>query len=287
MAPSHGGSITAVPQAASDEPLRLMNGSSPFSDFDAAGGELKAALAFLTRVPAGWLGIDAAMRPDFRRGARMFPIAGVLIGIAGGVVLLVASAFGVPAVVAAALAVAATMMLTGGLHEDGLADVADSFGGASRERRLEIMRDSRIGTYGAAALVLSLVIRVACLATIAAAGPLHAALALALAEGISRAAVVRMWHELPPARDSGLAHETGPPDTNAMVTALAAATVLALAAVFVVGVRPAVLAAVFAALATYMFSRLTAQTIGGRTGDTLGACQQVALMAWLIGAATL
>ena len=98
---------------------------------------------------------------------------------------------------------------------------------------------------------------------------------------------MRLWHELPPAGDSGLAHDTGPPDHNAMVLALATAAVLAVVAIPVVGLRPAVLAAVLAALATYIFTRLTARAVGGRTGDTLGACQQVALAAWLIGAATL
>ena len=215
------------------------------------------------------------------------PSPASLIGIAGGLVLLVAAAFGVPPLAAAALAVAATMALTGALHEDGLADTADSLGGASAERRLEIMQDSRIGSYGAAALVLTLIIRVACLAAIVAHGAVHAAIALALAEGISRGALVRLWFELPSAKTSGLAHDTGPPDQNAMVLALATAGVLALIAIPVVGFRAAVLAAVLAALATYIFTRLTAEAIGGRTGDTLGACQQVALVAWLIGAATL
>ena len=264
-----------------------MSGGNTFRDMDTSFGDLKSALAFLTRVPAGWLGVDPAMRPDFTRAAGLFPVAGVLVGIAGGLVLVVAHAIGVPALAAAALAVATTMALTGALHEDGLADVADGLGGSSIERRLEIMHDSRIGTYGAAALILSLVIRVACLAAIIDAGAIHAAVALALAEGISRAALVRLWHELPPAQDVGLARETGPPDHGAMVLALAMAAVLGLAAIAVVGLKAAVLAAIFAALATYLFTRLTAQAIGGRTGDALGACQQVALIAWLVGAATL
>ncbi len=264
-----------------------MSETNPFPDPDRFVGDLKSSLAFLTRVPAGWLGVDPDIRPHFRRAAGLFPVVGLLVGIAGGIVLVVAGAIGVPPLVAAALAVATTMGLTGALHEDGLADVADSLGGATAERRLEIMHDSRIGSFGAAALVLSLVIRIACLAAIIGAGVVHAAIALALAEGISRAALVRLWHELPPAEDGGLAHDTGPPDNNAMVLALATAAVLAVVAIPVVGLRPAVLAAVLAALATYIFTRLTAQAVGGRTGDTLGACQQVALVAWLIGAATL
>ncbi len=264
-----------------------MSDSNPFRNMDTSFDDLKSSLAFLTRIPAGWLGIDPQVRPDFRRAAGLFPVAGVLVGIAGGLVLLIAGAIGVPPLVAATLAVATTMGLTGALHEDGLADVADSLGGASAERRLEIMHDSRIGTYGAAALVLSLVVRIACLAAIIGTGALQAAIALALAEGISRAALVRLWHELPPVGDSGLARDTGPPDQNAMVLALATAALLAVIAIPVIGFRPAVLAAVLAALATYIFTRLTAEAFGGRTGDILGACQQVALAAWLIGAATL
>ena len=265
-----------------------MNGNSPFPDPETFVADLKTALAFLTRVPVDWLGTDGAVRPDFRRAAGLFPLAGCLVGIVGGIVLVLAHSLGVPPWVCAALAVVATMMLTGGLHEDGLADVADSFGGNASERRLEIMHDSRIGTYGAAALVLSLFMRIACLAAvIAAAGSIHAAIGLVLAEGISRAALVRMWHELPAARPNGLAYDTGPPDHTAMVLALATAAVLAVLGIPVVGLRAAVLAAVLAAFATYIFTRVTAQAIGGRTGDTLGACQQVALVAWLIGAATL
>ncbi len=264
-----------------------MSDRSPFPDPGTIIGDMKSSLAFLTRLPADWLGIDPGVRPDFSRASGLFPVAGVLIGIAGGLVLVIAGAIGVPPLVAATLAVAATVAVTGALHEDGLADVADSFGGSSPERRLEIMHDSHIGTYGAVALVLSLVIRVACLAAIMAHGAVQAAIALALAEGISRAALVRLWNTLPPAGTSGLAHDTGPPDQNAMVMALAIAAVLALAAIPVVGLRPAVLAAVLAALATYIFTQLTGATIGGRSGDTLGACQQVALLAWLIGAATL
>ena len=117
--------------------------------------------------------------------------------------------------------------LTGGLHEDGLADTADGFGGgATAERKLEIMDDSRIGTFGAAALVFSILFRVAALSSIAAFGPWRAALALVAAEAVSRAALVRLWHELPAARLGGLAHETGPPDQQAMLVALVLAAVI-------------------------------------------------------------
>jgi adenosylcobinamide-GDP ribazoletransferase len=250
-------------------------------------GDLRASLAFLTRLPAGWLGVPGDERPDFRRAAALFPVAGCLVGVAGGAVLVVVSGFGVPPLAAAALTVIATMMLTGGLHEDGLADMADCLGGATPERRLAILDDSRIGTYGAAALVLTLLLRVSCLAAITGHGAWRAAAMLVLAEGVSRAAMVHMWYALPPARASGTAHDTGPPTVAAMTAALVIAGVLALLAIPVAGFGAALLAAVFAALTAYMVERLSVRAIGGRVGDTLGACQQLVLAAYLIGAATL
>ncbi len=254
--------------------------------FEAVVDDLKAAIVFLTRLPPRSVGVDEYNRPDFRRGARVFPLAGALIGVAGGVVLLVAAILGMPPLVSAGLAVTATMILTGGLHEDGLADTADSFGGATTERRLEIMDDSRVGTYGAAALIVSILLRVAAVAAIAARGPVAAALALIAAEAVSRGALVWLWHDLPAARMSGLAHETGPPDQNAMLIALIASGII----VFVtelptIGLRATLLGCLLAAIAAYAFARLTAQAIGGRTGDSLGACQQIALIAFLVGAA--
>ena len=116
------------------------------SEIGIAVNELKTASIFLTRLPARLIAVDTSRAPDFRHGARVFPIVGALIGLAGGVILVIAMALGIPALVAAALAIATTVLITGGLHEDGLADMADSFGGATTERKLEIMDDSRVGT---------------------------------------------------------------------------------------------------------------------------------------------
>ena len=214
-------------------------------------------------------------------------MVGAAVGLVGGVVLVVAVALGEPILVAAALAVGATTLLTGGLHEDGLADTADGFGGgATAERKLEIMDDSRIGTFGAAALVFSILLRVAALSGIAAFGPWRAALALVAAEAVSRAALVRLWHELPAARLGGLAHETGPPDQQAMLVALVlAAVIVALTVIPTAGFVAAVVAVLLAIAASFAFTRLTAHEIGGRTGDTLGACQQIAAVAFLVGVA--
>jgi adenosylcobinamide-GDP ribazoletransferase len=260
-------------------------GASPRGEIAVAIDEIKAAATFLTRLPGRFAGFDTAHAPDFTHGARIFPVVGALIGLVGGVVLVVAMWIGVPPVVAAALAVAVTVVFTGGLHEDGLADMADSLGGATTERRLEIMDDSRVGTYGAIAVVFSILIRVAAVSAIAATGAFRAAFALVAAEAVSRAALVRLWHDLPAARAGGLSSDTGPPDQNAMLVALAIAAVIAIVAgVPAIGLWPTILAAALAALAAFVMIRLTARTIGGRTGDTLGACQQVTLAAFLIGA---
>lgn len=255
------------------------------SEIGIAVEELKQAAIFLTRLPARLAGLDTSQAPDFRHGARVFPVIGALVGLAGGIVLVVTAWIGIPGFVAAALAVATTMFITGGLHEDGLADTADSFGGATTDKKLAIMDDSRVGTYGALALILSVLLRIGCLAAIAAGGPLRAALVLIAAEAVSRAALVRLWHDLPAARASGLAHDTGPPDQNAMLIALAIAAVIAIVlGIPAVGFWPVILAGALAALASYAAIRVTASALGGRTGDTLGACQQLAVTAFLIGA---
>ncbi|HET7714978.1 MAG TPA: adenosylcobinamide-GDP ribazoletransferase, partial [Bauldia sp.] len=222
-----------------------------------------------------------------RRAARVFPAVGALVGAIGGATLLIAEWLSLPPLISASLAVLATMIITGALHEDGLADTVDGFGGGTTAaRKLEIMDDSRIGTYGVAALVFSILLRVAALASLIRLGPFPAALALVAAETVSRAAMVRLWQELPAARLGGLAHETGPPDQQAMVIALVLALVVAVVLVWpAVGFWSTVLGILLAVAATYMFTRLSYREIGGRTGDTLGACQQVSVVAFLVGVA--
>lgn len=258
---------------------------------DAAKGEIAVAIAelrmagaFLTRLPAELLGADTASAPRFTQAARVFPVVGAIVGLLGGIVLAIAMWLGMPAFVAASLGVATTVLITGGLHEDGLADMADSFGGTSTEKRLAIMDDSRVGTFGALALLFSVLLRVGALTAIARLGAWHAVFALIAAEAVSRAALVRLWHDLPAAR-TGLSSDTGPPDQNAMLVALAIAAVIAvILGLPSLGLWATILAGALAAIATYAMIRLSAQAIGGRTGDTLGACQQMALAGFLIGA---
>src|ERR671937_717221 len=123
--------------------------------------DIAAALLFSTRLP---LPRAAAITgADIARASWALPVAGAVVGLMAAVVYWLARGTGLPPFVAAALTVAATLVAAGCLHEDGLADVADSFGGGTRGRKLEIMRDSRIGTYGVCALFVSLLLRASAL----------------------------------------------------------------------------------------------------------------------------
>jgi adenosylcobinamide-GDP ribazoletransferase len=259
-----------------DEQVRTM--------FRTSASELAASTAFLTRLPAAWLGVDPNRRPDFRVAARTFPLVGVLVGLVGAIVALIASFLNLPPMVAAIVSLAATITLTGALHEDGLADTADGFGGgATATRKLEIMRDSRIGTFGGIALMLSLLLRASLIATLLPYGAMPVAMALIAAEVVSRAAMVQLWTALPPARFEGLASETGRPSSETRWTAIAIAVAAALiAGTLGTGLFDAVVALIVAGLASYAFQFACASQIAGQTGDTLGAAQQIALVTFLM-----
>ncbi|MEK9662411.1 MAG: adenosylcobinamide-GDP ribazoletransferase, partial [Alphaproteobacteria bacterium] len=151
---------------------------------------LIVAAGFLTRLPLPALPADPPLPPDaLARAMSCFPLVGAAIGTAGGLVLLLAGWLGIPVSVAVLMAHAAIVWLTGALHEDGLADVADGFGGgADRDAKLAIMRDSRIGSYGVLALVAGFALKAAALIAIAqAAGAWVAIAALVAAAAWSRA----------------------------------------------------------------------------------------------------
>jgi adenosylcobinamide-GDP ribazoletransferase len=241
---------------------------------------------FFSRLPVPRLGQadDPAAMPDFATAPRMLPIAGLVIAAPAALVLALAGAAGLPALAAAGIALAVLVLTTGGLHEDGLADVADGFGGgATRERKLEVMKDSRVGSYGATALALSLLIRAALLAGILdAAGPIGAALALAAVGAVARAAALVPLALLPPARPGGASAAAGRPSgaTLAIALVLSAAIAIGLAGAPFGLARPGagVVLAVAAALAMTAIAR---RQIGGQTGDVAGAAEQLAEIAFL------
>src|SRR6516164_7978523 len=190
------------------------------------GTDLAICVAFCTRLPlASSVPIEGR---DVARASWALPVAGALIGAIAAVVYWLAHRIGLPPSPAAALALAAGVAITGALHEDGLADTADGFGGGwDRERKLEIMRDSRLGTYGACALVMSLLLRWAALADLA--SPTLAAPALIAAHVAARAALPAFMHVVPPARTNGLSAGVGQPALwPAAVAALIGVVALAL-----------------------------------------------------------
>ena len=238
--------------------------------------ELAAAARFLTRL--GFLGQAEAAPIELSRTVWAFPIVGAAVGALGGAVLYLASGLGVPAFVAAVLGVGATVALTGALHEDGLADVADGFGGgADRARKLEIMRDSRIGAYGVLALALVMVAKIGALGAFR--NPGDAWLALIAASAMSRAAMPILMVALPPARAEGLGAMAGRPERTRLLAALGIALALALV---LLDFDAALAAAAGVGVVAYLMTGLARRQIQGHTGDVLGATQQIADLTVLV-----
>jgi adenosylcobinamide-GDP ribazoletransferase len=230
-------------------------------------GDLAIALVFFTRLPLPPFEIRNRTLGDAIWAA---PIVGLVVAIAGGLVYTIAHALGINEGIAAALALATTMLFTGCLHEDGLADTADAFGGGkTMARKLEIMRDSRIGTYGAAILIMSVLLRWTALAALP--GGAAVVCSLIAAHVASRGVFGVMIQRTPLARDTGLATAVGQiSDPTAL-----AGMILAGIALLLLGIGPAILAAMFIAALLYGFRNLCIRQIGGMTGDTLGTAQQI------------
>jgi adenosylcobinamide-GDP ribazoletransferase len=232
-------------------------------------------MAFLTRVPA------SAPSEAIATSLAWFPVVGALIGLAGAMTYAVARLV-VPPLLAAALATAALVVLTGALHEDGLADSADAWGGAStREDALRILDDPAHGTYGVVALVLCLLLRVSALAAMT---PPAALMILPAAHALSRAAMVGVLAATLPARSTGLgARYATFASRRAIAAALAGALIIGLG---LVG-PPALAFAAVVGVGGWLVRRLALRSIGGVTGDVLGAAQQVTETAVLVVAAAL
>jgi adenosylcobinamide-GDP ribazoletransferase len=237
--------------------------------------DFKTAVAFLTRLP-----MPHPMGPmpaNFIRAQRMFPLVGAAIGGAVGFVCLAMRMTGVPDLAAAALALGASAMLTGALHEDGLADVADGFGGGrDPAAKLEIMRDSRLGTYGALILMVSFVAKLASLAALPDAFVVQSLIA---AHALARGVLPAMSMKLPYARKDGLAANAGRPDSATAGIAGALALVIALLSL---PWSDALGAALVAAACAIGMALLAQRQIGGQTGDVLGGAEQVGETAILV-----
>lgn len=242
-----------------------------------AQAQARVAVMLLTRLPAGRL---TAPIPKPGDAVWAFPLVGLAVGAIVAMAVSMALWIGVPPTLAAGIALITGVLVTGGLHEDGLADLADGFGGGqTRARKLEIMRDSHIGSFGTLALILSVGMRWQAVALLVAISPKLAVCAILAVAVISRAGLPAMMMALPPARRDGLGRSAAGGDWRG---AAIAAAIGGLAAVILLGpvAGGAVLAAVAAALAG--LGVLAWRQIGGQTGDVLGAGQQLSEVAALV-----
>ncbi len=224
---------------------------------------MRTALAFLTRLP-----VPAPTDPRLDRAAVWFPLVGALVGaIAAGVRALADQAL--PALPSTLLAVTATLLVTGALHEDGLADVADALGAhVSRERRLEILKDPRVGSFGALALIAGIGLTVT---TIGSLGTHDAVRALIVSHTLSRWAMLPVSRVLGPAKPGGAGALL-----RATTPALAGATVIAAAVSVALGAAWGLLAAAAAAATA---AAILQRGLGGITGDGYGATAKLAEIA--------
>lgn len=249
--------------------------------------ETARAISFLSRLPVPdrfFTGYDGSLR----RTVAAFPLAGLVIALPVALLLGLLSAARVEPVLVALIAIALQVMLTGALHEDGLSDTADGLGGGhSREKALAIMKDSRIGTYGALALILSVGFRVASLTILIAALPAPSATLAVIATAVlSRTLLVWHWSSLPSARTDGVAAAAGTPDRDATRTGLALGAVLTAALCLIALPFHAWFPAALLALATVsLFTRHVRNRLDGHTGDTIGASQQLCESAFLLALA--
>ena len=237
--------------------------------------EGQIALMLLTRLPAGNI---AGTAPSLAAARWAFPLAGLPVGlvIAGAYIGL--SWLGLPVLLSAILALTAGVLITGGLHEDGLADSADGFGGGHNpERKLEIMKDSRIGSYGVLALIMVMSARVVALSSLGASmTTLFGIVAFAMA---SRMLMVGYLSLLPAARSDGLgrhaSHDSGDDMRTQrylplIIAFLITAPALMAAYLFSASVLAAFMVMIIMAL---IMASLAKRQIGGQTGDVCGAGQ--------------
>jgi adenosylcobinamide-GDP ribazoletransferase len=241
----------------------------------------RAALMFLTRIPCGKGSIEQA---SLNWAPAWFPVVGYVLGFLGGLVLTGLDRAG--SAIAAIATVAVLALLTGAFHEDGLADTADAMGGASdREKLLTILKDSRIGSFGATALILVLALRIAALAKL---GPLAVG-GLLLAETVSRALPVWLMAALPyvtPPESSRSSAVVQGKMIHALIASVFAAAAIGLL-VFgrLLAPQPILVATVLAIIATVICGWRFSVRAGGITGDFLGATQQITNALILVGLA--
>lgn len=243
-------------------------------------------IGFLSRIPVPNKAFTQREESNLAQYVALFPLAGLVIALPACLAALLCAVLNLPPNIAALIITMVEIITIGALHEDGLADCADGFyGGHEKERRLAIMKDSTIGTYGGIALIISIALRAACLAVLWASLSMIAFLCVLLAlASASRGGMAFFWPLLPPARDNGLAAHAGVPQRKQTTIALAIAIALFITLIgLALGLWAVIMAGTFAMLIFATFLHLTKAKIGGHTGDTLGAVQQLIYITLLIG----
>ncbi|MAY63925.1 MAG: adenosylcobinamide-GDP ribazoletransferase [Rhizobiales bacterium] len=253
-------------------------------DFRHIAGETTRSIAFLSRLPVS----DGMFGPTpwkIGAAAGVFPLAGIAIALPAALLAALLGWLDIPSALAALLTLAAMVLVTGALHEDGLADCADAFGaGGALSRMLDILKDSRIGAYGTLAMIFSIGLRGVALTVLIAVGPpLATALTLLSAAALSRGLMVWHWRRLPPARSDGVSAGAGRPAREAAHMALAIGGIAGLGLpIFQTGFVAALAAVLLAVLATELWTRYVDKKLAGQTGDTIGAAQQIAETIFLV-----
>ena len=246
-----------------------------------------SSVQFLSRLP-----IPSSLanhnKPDFENGSWSFPLAGMVICLPALAIMIAAYLLGLNAEIIAVLTITTQALITGALHEDGLADIADGFGGgANRERKLEIMKDSSVGAFGAVALVLSFLMRFVLLSNLLDLSFFTAIAGFITAQVISRSVQVWFWQSLPAAREDGLSSAFGTPSKQSAQTALLiGGSSLLLPLIAGVYIFSLAISIALIILLLVGFCKLCIDQIGGQTGDAIGAIQVLAEIAFLIGLLT-
>ena len=272
-----------------EDPLEQVVKPEILSGWRAALRDLAQMLRFYSRLPVPKLPIeqDAHVLPDFKIAPRMVAIAGAIIGIPTAIILWLAVSLGLPTLLAAGLAVAISIIATGAFHEDGLADTFDGLaGGATKERRLDIMKDSRIGAFGGSALVLGIILRIVALAgLLEEVEASSTAFIVIAAASLSRSLGLAPLAFLPNARPGGFSSSVGRPDMPAFVMTIMLSVALAGATSQIVGLSLFSMAGAIclAILPVALVSWWALKTIEGQTGDIAGAAQQLSEIAFYTG----
>ncbi len=252
-----------------------------------------SAAMFLSRLPLNWLLLRVEQVSDqsngnyeFEKTAKYFGLAAIIVALPAAIVFFVSSLFGLPTTITAVLSVITLVISTGALHEDALADVADGFGGGNtREKKLEIMRDSQIGTYGACALILSIVLQIACfIELISSHSIVEFSFVILAANVASTTAMVWPWATQPAARsEGGLSASHGMPsvDTAKMASIIGFLTALVFLWI-VAGATSALISLAICWICMMGFSHLSRNQIGGHTGDSLGATKKLSELGLLL-----